>query len=131
MHLVSCTNTYRDVSDLVNHGMVKNTKTWISWELNIIFLRNKKIINLCFRWHILRSFWVTFKGIRSVRNFDHYRYCSKCKEHRTIAKKFDIWKLPPILVCYFLVTFSVIIQSVDIELYQHILAECLVQPLVF
>ena len=26
MHLVSCTNTHRDVTDLVNHGMVKNTK---------------------------------------------------------------------------------------------------------
>ena len=59
MHLVSCTNTHRDVTDLVNHGMVKNTKPWISWE------RNKKILNLCFRWHILRSYRflveVTFK----------------------------------------------------------------------
>ena len=42
MHLVSCTNTHRDVTDLVNHGMVKNTKTWISWEWNITFLRNKR-----------------------------------------------------------------------------------------
>jgi len=25
-------------------------------------------------------------------------YCSKCKEHRKIAKKFDIWKFPAILV---------------------------------
>ena len=65
MHLVSCTTTHGDVTDLVNHGMVKNTKTWISWEQNIIFLRNKKILNLCFRWHILRSYCfvaeVTFK----------------------------------------------------------------------
>ena len=31
MHLVSCTNdTHHDVIDLVNHGMVKNTKTNIS-----------------------------------------------------------------------------------------------------
>ena len=56
MHLVSCSNTHRDVTDLVNHGMVKNAKTWIS------FL---KILNLCFRWHILRSYCfveeVTFK----------------------------------------------------------------------
>ena len=29
MHLVSCINTHRDVTDLVNHGKVKNTKTWI------------------------------------------------------------------------------------------------------
>ena len=56
MYPVSCTNTHRDVTDLVNHGMVKNTKTWISWERNIIFLRNKKILNLCFRWHVLRSY---------------------------------------------------------------------------
>ena len=44
MHPVSCTNTHRDVTDLVNHGMVKNTKDWISWERNIISLRNKKIL---------------------------------------------------------------------------------------
>ena len=54
MYLVSCTNTHRDVTNSVNHGMV--TKTWISWERNRIFLRNKKILNLCLRWHILRSY---------------------------------------------------------------------------
>ena len=27
VHLISCTNTHRDVIDLVNHGMVKNAKT--------------------------------------------------------------------------------------------------------
>ena len=32
MHPVSCTNTHHDVTDLINHGMVKNTKTWISRE---------------------------------------------------------------------------------------------------
>ena len=53
MHPVSRTNTHRDVTDLISHGMVKNTKTW---ERNTIFLRNKKILNLCFRWHILRSY---------------------------------------------------------------------------
>ena len=26
MHHVSCTDTHHDVTDLVNHGMVKNTK---------------------------------------------------------------------------------------------------------
>ena len=36
MHLVSCTNTYHDVTDFVDLGMVKNTKSWISWEQNII-----------------------------------------------------------------------------------------------
>ena len=56
MHIVLCTNTHYDVADLVNHGMVKNTKTWISWERNITFIRNKKMLNLCFRLHILRSY---------------------------------------------------------------------------
>ena len=56
MHLISGTNTHHDITDLVNHGIVKNTKTWISWELNIIFLQNEKILNLCFRCHILRSY---------------------------------------------------------------------------
>ena len=27
MHPVSCTNTHHEITDLVNHGMVKNTKT--------------------------------------------------------------------------------------------------------
>ena len=30
MHTVSCSNTHHDVTDLVNHGMIKNTKTGIS-----------------------------------------------------------------------------------------------------
>ena len=32
MHPVSCANTYHDVTDLVNHGIVQNTKTWIRME---------------------------------------------------------------------------------------------------
>ena len=62
MHPVSRTNTHHDVT---NFGMVEITKTWISWEQNITFLRNKKILNLCLRWHFLRSYCfvaeVTFK----------------------------------------------------------------------
>ena len=27
MHPVSCSNTDHDITDLVNHGLVKNTKT--------------------------------------------------------------------------------------------------------
>ena len=27
IHPVSCTNTHHDVTDLINHGMVKNLKT--------------------------------------------------------------------------------------------------------
>ena len=42
MYPIFCTNTYHDVTDLVNYGMGKNTKTWISRERNINFLWNKK-----------------------------------------------------------------------------------------
>ena len=70
MHPVSCTNTHRDVTDLVNHVMVKNTKAWIPWEWNIIFIRNKKNFNLYLRWHILRSYRfiaeVTLKDVSSL-----------------------------------------------------------------
>ena len=38
MHPISCTNTYHDVTDLVNHEMTGNTKTWISRERTITFL---------------------------------------------------------------------------------------------
>ena len=61
---VSWTNTHHGITDLINHGMVKRTKTWISWEQYITYLQNKKIVNLCHRWHILRSLVVevTFKN---------------------------------------------------------------------
>ena len=52
MYPASCTNHFlsheyyhHDVIDFVNHGMVENTKTWISWEQNITFLWNKKKLN--------------------------------------------------------------------------------------
>ena len=52
---VFCTNIHLDVIDLVHHGMVKNTK-FDYLENETTFLRNKKISNLCLRWHILRSY---------------------------------------------------------------------------
>ena len=70
MYLVSCANTHRDLTDSLYllTIMVKNTKVWISWERNIIFLRNKGNFNVCFRWHILRTYRfvaeVTFKDIK-------------------------------------------------------------------
>ena len=27
-------------------------------------------------------------------------YCSKCKEHQQATKKFDLWRLPPVLVVH-------------------------------
>ena len=44
MYLVSCADTHHDVTDLVNHELNKNTKTWISWERNKTFLWNKKFL---------------------------------------------------------------------------------------
>ena len=48
MHPISCTNnTHCDITDLVNHGMVKNTKIYISSEQNVTFLWNKKKFKAC------------------------------------------------------------------------------------
>ena len=52
---LSCTNTDHDVTDLVNHRMFKNTKTSISWERNITFLRNKKILKGFLRYKTINS----------------------------------------------------------------------------
>ena len=45
MHSVSCTNTHHDVTDLVNHGMVKNKKNMniLKTECNF-FYKIKKIL---------------------------------------------------------------------------------------
>ena len=76
MHPVSCTNTHHDVTDLVNHGMVKNTKALISQERYITFLWNKKILDLYLRWHILRSYFyvveVTLKWKKYLQNFQTF-----------------------------------------------------------
>ena len=71
--------TNHDVTDLVNHGMIKKIETWISWEQNITFLQNKKILGLGLRWHILRSYCfvaeVTFKGRLSLDVFFYEKEC--------------------------------------------------------
>ena len=50
--------------------MAKNTKNWISWERNITFLWNKKILNQCLRWYILRTYHfvekVSFNSRRTI-----------------------------------------------------------------
>ena len=55
MHPVSCTNTNHDVTDLVNERMVKNTKTLISSEGNIPFLRNKIFFKGYLRYKMITS----------------------------------------------------------------------------
>ena len=45
MDLVSYTNTHHDVTDFVNRGMVKITKTWLSRENGIsLFCEIKKFL---------------------------------------------------------------------------------------
>ena len=53
---LSLVHTHHDMTDLENHRMVKNTKSWTSRERNITFLWSKKILNLCLRWRIFRSY---------------------------------------------------------------------------
>ena len=73
MHTVSCTDTHHGITDLLNHEVAKNIKTWISWERNVIFLWNEKNLNLCLRWHILRNYHLvkdaTFKETRNISSF--------------------------------------------------------------
>ena len=53
---VLCTNAHHDITDLVNHAMVRNTKIWIPSKWSIIFLQNKIIFNLGLNWRIFRSY---------------------------------------------------------------------------
>ena len=66
LHPASCTITHHDVTDFINHEMIKNTKTWIYWERNVPLLRNKRILNLHLRWHILGSYHFTVEKIFST-----------------------------------------------------------------
>ena len=44
MYPVSCTNTHHDFTDLVNHGIVKNTKTQYLENETKLFNEIKKIL---------------------------------------------------------------------------------------
>ena len=104
MHPVSCTNTHHDVTDLVNNGMVKNTKTWIPRERNTTFLWKKKFPYLCLRWHILRSYRfvaeVTFKtNPRSCHPFTKFQN--------------SFWWLFCVLYCFTTSLSSLLIWSCD------------------
>ena len=91
MQPVSCTNTHH-VTDLVNHGMVKNTKTWIPREWDSLSTKfEKMLINLCLRWHILRSYRfvgeITFKVYAIINCLNenliaHSRVNTGCFQHQ-------------------------------------------------
>ena len=42
MHPVSCTNTHHNATDLVNHGIVKNTKNLNILRMELYFSMNEK-----------------------------------------------------------------------------------------
>ena len=87
-------NTHRGITNLVNHGMVKSLKTWISWERNITRTWNEKVLNLCFRWHILRSYHfvagVTFKHLQKCNHSGTLTGFLFLKSHSHVLKKFFI-----------------------------------------
>ena len=84
MHPISCANTCY-ITDLVNHAMVKNTKTWISWERSITFPQNKKILRSnCF------VVEVTFKkSVSVVLDYFHTRL-HECRTRSTFQTGFCI-----------------------------------------
>ena len=82
---VSCSNTHHDVTDWTNHGMAKNTKTWISLEWNITFLRNKKILNLHLK---LRILW-SYRFVAEV-TFKHYTWPLSLTHLKNFFKR-KIW----------------------------------------
>ena len=86
MYLVSCTLTHPNVTDSVNHRMVKNTKTCISWERNIFFLWNKHFFNLCLRWHILKSYHFVAEVTFNI--------------HATIACRFTLKRVRDMIITY-------------------------------
>ena len=77
-YLVSCTNNHHDVTDLENCEMVIKTKTWISWERDITFLQNKKIVNLYLRWYILRRYHFVADVIFNLHMSILYKRKSLC-----------------------------------------------------
>ena len=86
------------MTDLVNHGMVKNKKTWITWEQKITFLWNKKILNMCLRWHNLISYHfvaeVTFKEITDFKSYN-VKYFNE-REHLKSLRKAEAYLEPSI-----------------------------------
>ena len=89
MPLLSYTNPHHDVADVVNYRMVKNSTIWIAWEWNITFLQNKKILNMCLIWNILRSYCFVALHI----DWLHYKWFLKFLDN-FISKKLLGWLIP-------------------------------------
>ena len=91
MYFVTCTNVHLEVTNLVNCEMVQNAKFWISWERKIAFLQNKRNLNLCLRWYMLRSYRfvaeVTFNGFCFI---EITNFSNKFKQFRIARKQKNI-----------------------------------------
>ena len=76
--------------------MVEKTKTWISWEQNLTFLQNEKILNLYLRWHISRSyhfvaevtFWLERPSMEKLK-FTHLKGVFRILQFLEILKVYD------------------------------------------
>ena len=125
MCLVSYANTHRDVTDLVNHGMLKNTKTWISWERNIVFLQNIKFLNLCLRWHIWKSY--RFVALNNAYEFLYGYIISSLFMHfiwKRTYLKFGFIPESKSNIFIFYEVFFWMIQTVFLFLMRHSLLFC-------
>ena len=65
-YIQNCTLSYLIILTMTSRiwyiiWWLKNTKTWICWEQIIAFLKFEKVLNLCLRWHILRSYCFVLK----------------------------------------------------------------------
>ena len=76
MHPVSSTNTHNDVTDLVNHGMVKNTKAWISWD-------RKKLLPCVSDY----TFWEIIILYQSLRNWQRRNVCRNLTQTGNLETK--------------------------------------------
>ena len=97
MYQVSCTNTYHDVTYLVKHLAVKNTKTWISREWSIIFLSKKNNLNLYLRWHISRNYCFVAEVTVKVKLFN-FSQCMLCWYIFWYVKKWHSWNWELLLI---------------------------------
>ena len=92
MHPVSCTNIHHCVTGLVNHRMNNNIKTWIFRKQSITFLRNKKTLILCLRWHILSNYHFVAEAIFNEQNVRVWMTTTKIPIQRSCHQSCSIKK---------------------------------------
>ena len=81
MHPVSCTNTHHDVTVLVNHGMVKNAKTWISLFFKNFFGTNLYKVQSSTITEIKKYKKKHYKQIKKKKNIQRNKKNNKSPSH--------------------------------------------------